>query len=79
MDVIHPDEAGPKVKEAMEWLEAALRRGPVRAKEIKKQARDNCISERTLERAKAKLGVVSEQPTSIGDAWFWSLPESAGR
>ena len=71
----HPDEAGPKVREAMDWLEKALAKGPVLAKTLKQQARNNCISERTLDRAKAMLGVESFLVDGkIGGDWHWRLP-----
>lgn len=70
----HPDEAGTKVADAEEWLKSALANGAQTAKEIKKQAAENCITERTLERAKSRLNVVSTNKGVFGNAWFWMLP-----
>ncbi len=61
---------------AMTWLEDALSNGPQRAKHIKTWARENCIAERTLERAKDRLGVRSSNEGVPGNnAWFWTLPK----
>ena len=73
---VDPDEAGPKVREAMEWLEAALHDGAVRVKEVQRGARENCIASRTLDRAKIRLGVVSTNTGIPINTWFWSLPET---
>ncbi len=70
---VHED--GPKVKEAMSWLEKALANGAERATDIVKQAKQNGISTRTLERAKPRLRINSERVATGGkDVWFWSLP-----
>lgn len=74
--VEHPDEAGPKVVAAAEWLQQALANGPQRATELRKQAGENCITPRTLDRAKARLGVVASNEGVFGQAWYWSLAES---
>lgn len=71
----HPDETGPKVADAMVWLKQALANGTQGAKELKQQASENCISPRTLERAKARLKVVASNEGVIGQAWYWRLPE----
>ena len=71
----HPDEVGPKIAEAMRFLEELLADGPVRATKVKKEAKENCIAERTLARAKLKLGIRSWNESSIGSAWFWGRPE----
>lgn len=47
----HPDEARSKVTSAFESLEQALADGPRRAKDLKREAGENCITWRTLERA----------------------------
>jgi putative DNA primase/helicase len=62
--------------EAEEWLRDALAAGPVAAGEIKRRATADGIAEKTLERAKKRLGIVSRRAGFGGDgAWAWALPE----
>ena len=70
----HPDESGTKVENAADWLKQALANGAQAAKELKKQASENCIPPRTLDRAKARLGIVASNEGVFGQAWYWSLP-----
>ena len=60
--------------EAARWLQEMLDAGPVAAKELKDLARADGLSLRTLERGKAKLGVVA-CPDGFGGPWVWKLPE----
>jgi hypothetical protein len=64
-------------EEAVAFLRDVLADGPVLAKELLRDAADAGIAERTLKRAKARLGVTSQK---VGDRWTWRLPEgpSAG-
>ncbi|MCH8164627.1 MAG: AAA family ATPase, partial [Planctomycetes bacterium] len=71
-----PEDAGPKVKSAIEWLKGVLADGAQAAMAIKAQARENCIAARTLDRAKSRLKVVASNEGVFGQAWYWSLPES---
>lgn len=65
------------VDEAAEFLRDALGRGPVWSKQVKKEAREADIAEKTLFRAKKALGVRSVKE---GDgSWSWSLPNEAAR
>lgn len=58
--------------EAVEFLRDALGRGPMYSKFIKKKAKEADISEITLKRAKASLGVKSSKE---GDgSWSWHIP-----
>jgi len=70
-------ECGPALEEACEWLRSALASDPQQAAELKRVAKADGIRERTLVRAKARLGVVARR-TGFGldGAWVWSLPES---
>ncbi|MCH7792172.1 MAG: AAA family ATPase [Planctomycetes bacterium] len=70
----HPDESGPAVMDAMEFLQDALADGARKAKDIKRDARENSIADRTLTRAKSKLGVKSER-TSFQGVYYWRLPD----
>ncbi len=68
------EEEKSALSEATEFLRDELQDGPMAAKQVKKNARDADISERTLKRAKADLRVKS---TKEGDgSWTWSLPPS---
>ncbi len=71
----HLDKAGPKVIAAAEWLQQALANGLQRATELRKQAGENCITPRTLDRAKSRLGVVASNEGMIGGVWYWAMPE----
>jgi len=80
-DLLAPrDEAGraPR-KDAEAFLREVLASGPVAARQVQKQARENGIAERTLSRAKADLRVVVERIGSFGSggAWHWRLPKPA--
>ena len=56
---------------ACDWLEEQLSAGPQSAANIQIAATVERISERTLNRAKKRLGVESVKE---GDHWFWSIP-----
>jgi hypothetical protein len=74
---VYPRTRGPEAKEladAMELLKEMLAAGPVRAAEVMSQARGQGFSERTLRRAKKKLGVVAFRRAHMGP-WEWKLPE----
>ncbi len=65
--------------EAEAFLRDELALGPVDVRTIKRQAGNAGISPRTLDRAKARIGVVSERVGGIGaeGRWTWSLPKDA--
>jgi AAA domain len=70
--------AGPALSRAVAFLEEALAGGPCPHAEVLRRARRLGLTPRTLDRAKALLGVVSEQTSSAGrNHWSWSLPASA--
>ena len=59
-------------------LAEVLSNGPVGAREVWAEARSAGIADRTLDRAKAGLGVVARKvgrPGETGQRWEWSLPE----
>jgi hypothetical protein len=68
------DEERSALDEAKDFLLAELGEGAVLAADVTKTARSHGISERTLARAKASLGVVSDKP-SYQSGWYWSLLE----
>ena len=68
------------LQDAKDLLREALADGPVPASEIKQEARDADISERTLKTAKRELGVVAsregEPGKRGGGKWVWELPNA---
>jgi putative DNA primase/helicase len=78
-DVIADRETRTARDEAAEWLSTLLADGPLPAKEVQRKAAADGISDRTLRRAKDKLGVASEQNRSDSGitAWQWTLSKSS--
>jgi energy-coupling factor transporter ATP-binding protein EcfA2 len=70
------DEARTERDEAIEFLEAELGEGPRPTQEIKNAARAAAISDRTLARAKADLGIKSTKD-GLNGGWRWRLPKDA--
>lgn len=65
-------------REAKEFLSEILLAGEKPVDEVMKLARKAGISERTLKRAKAELGIASRKtgsPSSGKQEWFWSLSD----
>jgi AAA domain-containing protein/primase/DNA polymerase family protein len=64
--------------EAVEFLTDVLADGPVAASQVKEEAEDAGISERTLWRAKKVLGVLAYREGETGSRgkghWLWKLP-----
>jgi hypothetical protein len=64
--------------EAVEFLNEVLGDGPVAASQVKEEAEDADISERTLARAKKAVGVMSYREGESGGRgkgqWLWKLP-----
>ncbi len=64
--------------EAVEFLEDILAGGPVPSSQVKEEAEEAGISERTLARAKKKLGVIAFREGESGGRgkgqWLWKLP-----
>jgi hypothetical protein len=71
------EEAGAR-SEAVEFLRAVLSESPHPASQVKAEAEDAGISERTLARAKKLLGVEAYREGEEGKrgagTWFWQLP-----
>jgi putative DNA primase/helicase len=67
-----PEERGA-IGEAVRWLGELLTNGPVDSKEIFSDAKQAGIAWRTVERAKARLGVKATK-ASYGGRWRWALP-----
>jgi putative DNA primase/helicase len=58
---------------AKKFLEDLLADGPVSKRDIEDAAEANCVSERTLRRAKDELKVITKKDGPNG-AWTWRLP-----
>ena len=70
-----PDTSGvPVIELAQEFLLDVLDEGRKPAREVCEAAKVAGFTERTIERAKAKLRIISKRD---GKEWFWELP-SAG-
>lgn len=67
-----PEERGARA-EAEAFLRDALTGGPMPAKQLHADAKGSGIAERTLWRAKSKLGVVAVKEAMSG-GWHWRLP-----
>src|SRR5262249_24885019 len=67
--------------DAKKFLEDILRDGPVLKTEIEDAADGNGISIRTVERAKAELGIKAKRSGGIAGkgAWTWELPPKQQR
>ncbi|MEJ2705288.1 MAG: AAA family ATPase, partial [Sedimentisphaerales bacterium] len=64
------DEGAGALDAAKDLLRECLKDGPVSSAEVFKQAKQNSVSERTLNRAKKMLDVKSFKEK---DAWFWKM------
>jgi hypothetical protein len=76
-----PEEDKTALDEAAEWLQEVLSEGPATAKEVLKAAKEAGIAERTLYRAKARLGVQVKRDTRPGEKtgpWVWILSPEDG-
>jgi len=64
------------IDEAQEFLLTVLAEGPVACTQVVTEARGAGLSERTLRRAKAALGIESHKP-DMRSPWIWTLPKVA--
>lgn len=68
-------ERRSELQDAIDWLQAVLENGSVKAGEIRKLARESGISEATLRRAKKRAGVESNREGfGKGSVVLWALP-----
>ena len=82
-DLVRPPSSGsstPAQDDAADFLLDTLAAGPRLAREVYAEAEAAGITERTLKRAKARLGVEAERRGGAGGsgAWYWIGPESKG-
>lgn len=69
------DDARSEREAVAEWLRDALAAGPMPAKDVKQEAKENSIAERTLKRAKKAIGAEARrQGFGRGATWYWALP-----
>lgn len=64
----------PERAAAADWLREALSDGPMEAKRVIYEARENGIAEKTLRRAATELGIKPHRPSFQG-GWIWGLPQ----
>jgi hypothetical protein len=69
------EERGAKA-EAKTFLEGILADGPIGSQAVIDAARQAGISEKTLQRAKKAIGVVSKKDSTFVGGWFWKLPDN---
>ena len=71
-------EEATALSEAVEFLLEVLVDGPVESKDVLKEAKEAGLKERTLDRAKTRVGVVAIRKGKGGQRgggiWYWSLP-----
>ncbi len=76
-DLVRPAGPGPAATPARDaaeaWLEEALAGGARPARELYAEAEAAGIAERTLKRAKGRLGVETEKRGGMNGGWYWSL------
>jgi hypothetical protein len=68
-----PGEDKGAVEEAEDFLREVLKEGSMLSRDVWKEAAENKISERTLKRAKANLGIISNKSSS---GWTMELPDA---
>jgi putative DNA primase/helicase len=68
-----------EIDRAIAWLQGALAAGPVPSQTLIEQAAAAGISERNLNRARARLGVSAVKEPKFGGRWACSLPSDATR
>jgi hypothetical protein len=61
-----------EIGKAIDYLNDILANGDISAKEGADGAKANGISDRTLDRARAKLGVVAKHDETFKGGWYWT-------
>ena len=76
-DVLAEPKDETPVGEAEQFLGELLADGRVQSREVLRIAKREHVAERTLRRAKEKLGVIAEKEgMGTGAVWFWKLPDT---
>ena len=74
------DNGAPERDEAAKWLRETLADGPLEAKTVYTQARQDGVAKRTLDRAKRGLRVIAYREGFGADgSWLWKLPQAPDR
>lgn len=72
------DEESNGLADAKDFLLEVLKEGPKISEEISREARRAKVAQRTLDRAKATLGIRSRKiGFGMGQHWVWLLPDQA--
>ncbi|WAJ27044.1 AAA family ATPase [Antarcticirhabdus aurantiaca] len=71
---VREERRGKKIDEARALLRRLLKEGAMPAIEVKTRAGELGIGERTLEAAKADVGVIAKKEQGRGGRWMWHLP-----
>lgn len=66
------DEQRTATEDCMEWLGVVLSAEGVKASEVMKAAEEHGFTQKTLRRAREKLGVRTDK-AGVRDGWIWSL------
>ena len=66
---------GSRIDDGVAFLESELADGPVEARQIEADAKQNGISKYALNAAKRQLNVHIEKQGFTGGKWIWSLPQ----
>ncbi len=77
LESVKDDDSRAEQSETVKFLREILRDGEKYSKDIYNEARQNGISERTLNRVKSALKVESRKEGFKPAKWFWKLPEDA--
>lgn len=72
---VRSDDERSEQADGVAFLREALRGGEQYSKDVQTEARQNGVSERTLNRAKTALNVQSRKEGFNPAKWFWRLPE----
>ena len=70
-----PRKRQHQMKAAGAWLRDMLKSGPMAAQTVLDMASGEGISEKTLQRTKIAMGILSEK---VRGAWYWKLPRRYG-
>lgn len=80
VNTTHQPYAGNARGEAIEFLQEHLTQGPLKAAEIHQLAKRSGITEKTLNRAKKELNIMTQRIGTVGGGGYfiWALPGHSG-
>jgi replicative DNA helicase len=76
-EMIEDSETRGQNSEAVDWLVEQLRRGPMKATDVTKEAKNAGISDKSVRTARKKLGVTAKKQAFSG-CWMLQLPDDEG-